>query len=298
MHGPGAFLDEHEKSIAAGLDALPRDARVYWQSSESMPLADSSVNLVVTSPPYPLIPMWDEQFEAWTGLPVDDPAFYAACHERLARVWAECARVLAPGGIAVVNIGDALRTHGGMFRMFANHVDTTMACERLGLTPLIPILWKKPTNKPNAFLGSGFLPPNAYVTLDCEHILVFRKGTPRKFPPKDPFRYASAITKAERDAWFTQIWETRGARQARDDLTRRTGAFPDEVAERLVRMFSIVGDVVLDPFAGTGTTLRAASKWGRRGVGFEIDERLAPLLEGVPAPSGAEVVARLRAGGP
>lgn len=299
MQGPGALLDEREKEVAAALDAMDRAPQVHFQSSEKLPLADGSVNLVLTSPPYPMIPMWDAQLEAWTGLGVDEPGFYRACHERLDEVWRECARVLAPGGIAAVNIGDGLRRDSdGAFRLFANHVDIHAGLERAGLTPLIPILWKKPTNKPNAFLGSGFLPTNAYVTLDCEHILLFRKGAPRKFPPKDLLRYASEFSKAERDAWFTQIWETRGVRQARDDMARRTGAFPLEIAERLVRMFSVLGDTVLDPFAGTGTTLRAAARWGRRSIGIELDESLRPALSDLSAPSGAEVVTNLREGGP
>jgi site-specific DNA-methyltransferase (cytosine-N4-specific) len=86
-----------------------------------------------------------------------------------------------------------------------------MQCELAGFTTLPYILWKKPTTKPKykgkgAFLGSGFLPPNAYVTVDCEFILLFRKGKLRKFPPHDKLRYESAFTKRERDEWFSQIW--------------------------------------------------------------------------------------------
>src|SRR5687767_12229391 len=130
-----------------------------------------------------------------------------------------------------------------------------------GKPPEPPFL---PTNKPNAFLGSGFLPPNAYVTLDCEHVLLFRKGAPRKLPPKDLLRYASEMSKAERDSWFSQIWDFRGAGQSHEDVVRRTAAFPEEVPYRLVRMFSCLGETVLDPFAGTGTTLRVAAAEGRR----------------------------------
>lgn len=295
MHGPGAFLAERHDDVVRLLDAVDRRPRVVLGTSERMALEDESVHLVVTSPPYPMIEMWDGLFEEWTGRKPEDPRFYRACHAVLDRVWSECARVLAPGGVLALNIGDAVRTVGDEpFRVYANHVDAWQGLERAGLTPLVPILWKKPTNKPNAFLGSGFLPPNAYVTLDCEHILVFRKGAPRRFPPKDVLRYASEISKAERDAWFTQVWELKGARQTRDDLARRTGAFPDEVPERLVRMFSVLGDVVLDPFAGTGTTLRAAARWGRRAVGFEVEPELRAALSDVPVPTGAEVVARLR----
>ena len=295
MHGPGALLRERREEIVRRLDALDRAPRVFMQSSEEMPLPDASVDLVVTSPPYPMIEMWDPLFASWTGLSADDPGFYRACHGALARVWRECARVLKDGGIAAINVGDACRGGPQGFRLWANHVAVTEACEAAGLVPLVPILWKKPTNKPNAFLGSGFLPPNAYVTLDCEHVLLFRKGAPRRFPPKDLLRYASEISKPERDAWFTQVWDMRGTRQDRSDLARRTAAYPDEVPDRLVRMFSALGDVVLDPFAGTGTTLRVAAALGRRAVGFETEPGLAPLLRGVAAPPAEDVVDALAA---
>ena len=293
MHGPGALLRKEGEEVARLLDGIDRAPRVHMESSEKMPLADESVHLVVTSPPYPMVEMWDGLFEAWTGRGLDDPRFYAASHAALARVWNECARVLVPGGIVAVNVGDACRNAGGGFRLYENHVDVTLACREAGLTPLVPILWKKPTNKPNAFLGSGFLPPNAYVTLDCEFILLFRKGAPRKLPPKDLLRYASEMSKVERDGWFTQIWEMRGTGQTKDDLARRTGAFPDEVPYRLVRMFSLLGETVLDPFAGTGTTLRVATSEGRLAVGFETEPALAPALAAIQAPAGREVLERL-----
>lgn len=298
MHGPGAFLAANAADVAARLDAVDRRPQVVLGTSEKMDIPADSVHLIVTSPPYPLIEMWDGLFAEWTGRGVEDASFYKACHRVLDRVWSECARVLAPGGVLALNIGDAVRTLEGQFRLYPNHVQATDGCERAGLVPLVPILWKKPTNKPNAFLGSGFLPPNAYVTLDCEFILLFRKGEPRKLPPKDPLRYASEFSKAERDAWFSQVWDIRGTGQSRSDLARRTAAFPDEVPERLVRMFSILGDTVLDPFAGTGTTLRAAAAWGRRAVGFEVEPDLRAALADIPTPTGAQVVAKLQAAYP
>ncbi len=226
---------------------------------------DASAALVVTSPPYPMIAMWDALFR---GMGAAD---FESMHAALDVVWRECARALLPGGIACVVIGDALRTIGGRFRLFPNHARVLSAFEALGFDPLPYILWKKPTNRPNAFLGSGFLPPNAYVTLDCEFILILRKGGLRRFPAGDARRLRSAYTKPERDQWFSQVWELKGARQTRGNLSRRTAAFPPEVPQRLVRMFSVEGDLVLDPFAGTGTTLAEASRLGRRAVGYEVD---------------------------
>jgi DNA modification methylase len=255
-------------------DAAPTSrVRIVQGDARELPgVAAASIALVVTSPPYPMIPQWDEMFRRWGADGFD------AMHARLSEVWAACRTALIPGGILAVNIGDALRTIDGEFRLWPNHVRVALDCEALGLRPLPYLLWKKPMNRPNAFLGSGFDPPNAYVTLDCEFILLFRKGPPRRFPPKDPRRIESRYTKPERDRWFSQVWtDIRGARQGPSGA--RTGAFPPEIPERLIRMFSVVGDTVLDPFAGTGTTLWAAERWGRNAVGIEIDPALAGQLE-------------------
>jgi DNA modification methylase len=244
---------------------------VHGDARELPGVAPGSVDLVVTSPPYPMIPQWDESFHRWGATD------YASMHELLGEVWAACAAALVPGGILAVNVGDALRSGPDGFRLWPNHVDVTRTCEAAGLRSLPYLLWKKPTNKPNAFLGSGFLPPNAYVTLDCEFILVFRRGGPRKFPPKDARRERSKYTKGERDHWFSQVWDdVRGIRQS--GAGRRTGAFPPEIPRRLLRMFSVVGDTVLDPFAGTGTTLWAAHELGRNSIGVENDPELSELL--------------------
>jgi modification methylase len=259
-------------------------------------LEDGSVQLMVTSPPYPMVAMWDDIFskadpkirelfqklEA-TGEDETVRQIYTAMHENLAKVWRETYRVLVIGGIACINIGDATRSINGRFQLYPNHSRITEACEKIGFTTLPYILWKKPTNKPmykgkGAFLGSGFLPPNAYVTLDCEFILLFRKGLLRKFPPKDVLRYESVFTKKERDEWFSQIWSLKGIRQNATDLERRTAAYPEEIANRLIRMFSVKGELVLDPFLGSGTTTKTAIKNDRNSIGYEIDVNLLPLI--------------------
>lgn len=276
---------------------MPTHHKIVIGNSQQMnELADGAVQLMVTSPPYPMIAMWDELFakadpkiaELWQKLEDHGEKetvrqIYDAMHDYLGKVWRETYRVLCDGGITCINIGDATRSINGKFQLFPNHSRITEICEKIGFTTLPYILWKKPTNKPSykgkgAFLGSGFLPPNAYVTLDCEFILIFRKGNLRKFPPKDAVRYESAFTKTQRDAWFSQIWTLKGTRQTTSQLERRTAAYPDEIAERLIKMFSVKGELVLDPFLGSGTTTKIAMQNERNSVGYERDPILLPIL--------------------
>ena len=250
---------------------------VIGDSREMAEVNDRSIHLIVTSPPYPMVAIWDDFFTEVSA------STYDAMHEYLNQVWREVERVLVPGGIACINIGDATRTRDGLFHLYPNHSRIIENFKKLGFVTLPYVLWKKPTTKPHykgkgAFLGSGFLPPNAYVTLDMEYILIFRKGPPRSFPPKDPDRYKSRFTKRERDEWFSQVWKVQGVRQSVDGLERRVAAFPEEIPRRLIRMFSVLGDLVLDPFLGSGTSLKAAMELGRRFVGYEKLEEMTEII--------------------
>ena len=257
---------------------LNSDYRVVIGDSRRMKeVEDESVHLIVTSPPYPMVSMWDPFFSEASA------TSYDAMHEYLDQTWREVSRVLVQGGIACINIGDATRTTDGIFHLYPNHSRTIENFERLGFVTLPYVLWKKPTTKPHykgkgAFLGSGFLPPNAYVTIDMEYILIFRKGGPRSFPAKDPSRYKSQFTKKQRDEWFSQVWTVPGARQNLEGLERRVAAFPEEIPRRLIQMFSIIGEVVLDPFLGSGTTLKVAMDLDRKFVGYEKLDQLAEVI--------------------
>ncbi len=260
--------------------------RAITGDARELPLADDSVELVVTSPPYPMIEMWDDIFGALDpdiadalGAGDGDRAF-SLMHDVLDTVWAELARVLAPGGIACINVGDATRSLSDGFRQYPNHAEITQRLTGHGLRALPDILWRKPTNSGAKFMGSGMVPPNAYPTLEHEHILVFRNGERRTLEPGADRRYESAYFWEERNEWFSDLWDLPGETQDVDDgLRDRSGAFPLAIPHRLVSMFSVRGDTVLDPFLGTGTTTLAAMVAGRDSVGIERDADLLAALD-------------------
>ncbi|MFP3960680.1 MAG: DNA-methyltransferase [Spirochaetaceae bacterium] len=251
-------------------------------------LPDDSVDLVLTSPPYPMIEMWDESFAASAPEVAGalergegDTAF-ALMHEILDDVWRECRRVLRPGGFLCVNIGDATRTLDGNFRLYSNQARISRFCESLGFQSLPPVIWRKQTNAPNKFMGSGMLPSGAYVTLEHEYILILRRGAKRSFTAEEAARRRkSAFFWEERNAWFSDVWDFKGARQVLpgNEERARSGAFPLELAHRVVNMYSLQGDLVLDPFLGTGTTAAACLLNARSSLGMERAGRLASVIE-------------------
>jgi DNA modification methylase len=250
-------------------------------------LADDSVHLVVTSPPYPMIKMWDDLFGGQdpnieSVLQAEKPHdMFARMHALLDPVWDEVYRVLCPGGFACINIGDAVRSFNGEFGLYTNHVRILDYLQRIGFTCLPDILWRKPSNSPTKFMGSGMLPAGAYVTLEHEYILIVRKGGKRRFTPEEQQRRReSAFFWEERNLFFSDVWtDIRGTVQAlgRSGTRDRSGAFPFELAYRLILMYAIKGDTVLDPFWGTGTTALAAAAAGRNSIGYEIDSGLGGL---------------------
>ena len=160
MRGPVDYLVENQDRVLAALRSKELTPQVFYHSAEDMNEIDpNSVQLVVTSPPYPMIEMWDGLLEKLLHLPrgsfSKQTKAFELSHEFLNRIWAECFRVLDQGGILCVNIGDATRSLAGSFQCYLNHARVAEHCERIGFQSLVPILWRKPTNKPNAFLGTG-----------------------------------------------------------------------------------------------------------------------------------------------
>ncbi|MFX1570024.1 MAG: DNA-methyltransferase [Promethearchaeota archaeon] len=261
--------------------------KVFFKNSSDMSeLESNSVELIITSPPYPMIEMWDSLFfnlndEIKITLEKENgKKAFELMHKELEKVWKEVARVLKLGGIICINIGDATRKIGKNFQLFPNHVKITNFFQNIEFVELPCILWRKPTNSPNKFLGSGMLPPNAYVTLEHEYILIFRKGeVKRDIQPKSESRYHSAFFWEERNKWFSDIWDDiRGISQdidtnyfTQNEIRHRTAAYPLEIPYRLINMYSIYNDLVLDPFWGTGTTSLAAMISARNSIGYELN---------------------------
>ncbi len=259
--------------------------RVIISDSRHLTLENESIDLVVTSPPYPMIRMWDELFMQQASDIRDLLAqqhgdrTFDAMHRELDKVWRHVARVLKQGGFACINIGDATRTLAEKFQLYSNHARIISAFRKLGFDSLPVILWRKQTNAPNKFMGSGMLPAGAYVTLEHEYILIFRKGNKQEFksPADKKRRMESAFFWEERNAWFSDVWDFKGVSQnlGQKELRERSAAFPFELAFRLINMFSLAGDTVLDPFLGTGTTTHACLSSCRNSIGVERDMALA-----------------------
>ena len=264
--------------------------RVIYSDSKNMEAVPSeSVDLMVTSPPYPMIAMWDEMFAQQSSsvekaLEKGDGAnAFELIHQLMDPIWKEVYRVLKFSGFACVNIGDATRTINGNFVLYPNHMRILKSVLELGFSALPCILWRKQTNAPNKFMGSGMLPAGAYVTLEHEYILILRKGPKREFKKEEDkkIRRESAIFWEERNSWFSDVWfDVKGTPQAlnKKEARLRSAAYPFEIVYRLISMYSAKGDTVLDPFLGTGTTTFAAMASGRNSIGYEIDATFRDII--------------------
>ena len=263
---------------------------IFFQDARDLKeIPSESVDLVVTSPPYPMIEMWDEMFshqnpEVQDALANGDgKQAYALMHEILDAVWNEVFRVLKNGRFACINIGDATRTVKGNFCLYPNHARILTQLLNIGFSALPDILWRKQANTPNKFMGSGMLPAGAYVTLEHEYILIVRKGPKREFKTEDEKanRRESALFWEERNIWYSDVWtdiKGTGQKLPKAMSRLRSAAFPYDLAYRLINMYSVKGDVILDPFLGTGTTTAAAMTSARNSIGVEIDKGFQQVI--------------------
>ncbi len=267
---PGMARDSAKSArVAAAVHEVGTDHRFLRGDARDLSsVSDGSIHLVVTSPPYWTLKKYNDGVGQLGAIGDYDHFVY-----ELGRVWSECRRVLVPGGRLVIVVGDVClsrRVHGRHV-VVPLHASIQDSCRRLGFDNLAPIIWHKIANAHfemgpgGGFLGKPY-EPNAIVKNDIEFILMQRK--PGGYRSPSPAARALSMISAEKHRmWFRQIWTIPGA-----STRNHPAPYPLELADRLIRMFSFVGDTVLDPFLGTGTTSVAAARAGRNSVGVEVDE--------------------------
>jgi len=258
------------QQIESALQDVPTRHRLYRHDARDPEFIEpNSVHLVVTSPPYWTLKEY-RKVEGQLGYVADYEQFL----DELDRVWHICHDALVPGGRLVCVVGDVClsrRNNNGRHMVVPLHASIQERCRKIGFDNLAPIIWHKIANAVYEVSGrGGFLgkpyEPNAVIKNDIEFILMERKpGAYRK--PSIPTRVMSLIAEEDHRTWFQQIWTGITGESTRN----HPAPFPVPLAERLIRMFSFVGDTVLDPFMGTGTTNLAAAQFGRNSVGIEID---------------------------
>lgn len=236
-------------------------------------LPDNSVHLVITSPPYWQLKDYgsDEQ--------IGFNESYENYINNLNLVWKECHRVLHPGCRLCINIGDqfARSVYYGRYKVIPIRTEIIKFCETIGFDYMGAIIWQKVTTTNTTggatIMGSFPYPRNGILKLDYEFILIFKKlGNPPKPTPEQ--KKLSAMTKDEWNEYFSGHWNFAGVKQ-----NGHLAMFPEELPARLIKMFSFVGDTVLDPFLGSGTTSLAARNLGRSSVGYEINKEFISKIK-------------------
>lgn len=265
--------------IEGAIGQIPTHHRIWHGDARGMTfLRERSVHLVLTSPPYWVLKEY-HRTEGQLGY-IDDYERFLA---ELDRVWSACYDALVPGGRLVCVVGDVClsrRKNGGVHAVMPLHASIQEHCRTVGFTNLAPIIWHKIANAVYEVSGSGggFLgkpyEPNAVIKNDIEFILMERKPGGYR-TPSEAVRLLSIISAENHRQWFQQIWTGLTGASTR----HHPAPYPVELAERLIRMFSFVGDTVLDPFMGTGTTNVAAAKWGRNSVGVEVSSDYCEMAQ-------------------
>ena len=262
--------------IERAIHQVPTSHSIYCGDARDMSgLEPQSVHLVLTSPPYWTLKEYRDS-EGQLGHVEDYDEFL----QELDKVWKQTFQALVPGGRMICVVGDVClsrKENGGRHTVVPLHSSIQEHCRKLGFDNLAPIIWHKISNAAyeveggSTFLGKPY-EPNAVIKNDIEFILMERKPGGYRSPDIST-KVLSVISTENHKKWFQQIWTGVTGASTKD----HPAPYPLELAERLVRMFSFVGDTVLDPFMGTGTTTVAAAKWGRNSIGYEVDRHYYKL---------------------
>jgi len=246
---------------------------INGDSRQMSELKDKSVHLIVTSPPY-----WqlkDYGTENQIGFHDD----YETYINHLNLTWKECFRVLHDGCRLCINIGDqfARSIYYGRYKIIPIHTEIIKFCEIIGFDFMGSIIWQKATTMNTSggasIMGSFPHPRNGIVKLDFEYILLFKK---QGIAPKPTLaqKENSVMTNEEWNTYFNGHWYFSGAKQ-----DKHLAMFPEELPNRLIKMFSFPNETVLDPFMGSGTTSLVAKKLDRNSIGYEINPDFVPIIK-------------------
>ena len=246
---------------------------INGDSRQMTELKDKSVDLIITSPPY-----WQlKDYGTENQIGYNDS--YEKYINNLNLVWKESYRVLNNGCRLCVNIGDqfARAVYYGRYKVIPIRTEIIKFCESIGFDYMGAVIWQKQTTTNTtggaSIMGSFPFPRNGIFSIDYEFILIFKKlGNPKK--PDKYLKEQSRMTKEEWKEYFSGHWNFGGAKQ-----DGHIAMFPEELPKRLIKMFSFVGDTVLDPFLGSGTTSLAAKKLNRNSVGYEMNPEFIPFIK-------------------
>jgi len=246
---------------------------IIGDSRKMEEVADGSVHLVVTSPPY-----WQlKDYGVENQIGFNDS--YENYINNLNLVWNECHRVLSDGCRLCINIGDqfARSVYYGRYKVIPIRTEIIKFCETIGFDYMGAIIWQKPTTMNTtggaSVMGSFPYPRNGIIKIDYEFILIFKKpGNPPNVSKE--LKERSRLSKEEWNEYFSGHWNFNGEKQ-----TEHLAMFPEELPKRLIKMFSFVGETVLDPFLGSGTTTLAAKNLNRNSIGYEINEKFLSIIE-------------------
>jgi len=233
---------------------------------------NESVHLIITSPPY-----WQlKDYGNDKQIGFNDT--YEEYINNLNLVWNECSRILHKGCRLCINIGDqfARSVYYGRYKVIPIRTEIIKFLENAGFDYMGSIIWQKVTTCHTtggaSVMGSYPYPRNGIIKLDYEFILIFKKyGESPKV--SNEIKEQSKLTQEEWNQYFTGHWNFSGERQ-----DKHLAMFPEELPRRLIKMFSFVGDTVLDPFLGSGTTSLAAKKLNRNSIGYEVNEDFLPII--------------------
>jgi len=251
----------------------PKITIVIGDSRRMEELKDESVHLIITSPPY-----WQLK-DYGNGSQIGFNDSYEDYINNLNLVWKECYRVLHQGCRLCINIGDqfARSVYYGRYKIIPIREEIIKFCEAVGFDYMGAIIWQKVTTCNTTggatVMGSFPYPRNGIIKLDYEFILILKKlGDPPKVSKE--VKEKSKLSLEEWNEYFSGHWNFSGERQ-----DKHLAMFPEELPKRLIKMFSFVGDTVLDPFLGSGTTCLAARNLYRNSVGYEINEEFLTIIK-------------------